>query len=95
MLRRLLRLWMCWCTAVFIALGCSCSGSVHAQTTGQTEALFGVRGSDVADWQRLYGRASGYVPYWYIQPVAPPMFMEPCPPRKAKRGKTLKKSDRN
>jgi hypothetical protein len=91
MLRRLLRLWICWCIAVSIALGCSCFGSAFAQMSRQPESVFGVSGPDIADWQRLYGRAPGPEPYWYIQPVAPPMFMEPCPPRKAKRGKALNK----
>lgn len=102
MSRRLLRLWMCWCTAVFIALGCLCVGSAFAQTTRHENSLMGASDSVIADWQReygggraLYGWASGHVPYWYVQPAAPPVFMEPCPPKKAKRSKALKKSDRN
>lgn len=102
MLTRLLRLWMCWCVALFIALGCSYFGPVFAQGLRGEPRIEGVTYSEMADWQRWYGggpglyaHAPGQVPYWYGQPGPPPVFMQPCPPKKAKRGKALKKSDRN
>ena len=101
MLTHLLRLWICSCIAVFIALGCSYLECASAQTRHEPR-LEGISYSELADWQRwygggpgVYGYAPGHVPFFYNYPVEPPMFMEPCPPRKAKRGKVMKKTPRN
>ncbi len=102
MLRRLLRLWMCWCIAVFIVLGCSYLESAFAQTTRYDPNILGVNYSVIAEWQWNYGGGPGmhgcppgHVPYGYVQPMTPPALMEPFPPRKAKRNKPLKRRYRN
>ncbi len=98
MLRRLLRLWMCWIIAVFISLGCPYFESSFAQMTRNEPNILGVSNSLIADWQwkygggpGLYGCGSAPGTYWIDQPLTPPAFMEPFPLKKAKRSKALKK----